>query len=124
MKNFQQKRVFRNILQSWPVLILLSILVLFFAWGMIGFLGKMIDTRENRKIIENKVSELEREKEKLNADIASLKTEEGIEESIREKFGLAKEGEGMIVIVEDQNPPTESDGSSGGFFNFFWNLFK
>ena len=121
MRNFQQKRGFRNILHSKPVLVLLGILVLFFAWGVTGFLGKMNITRENRKIVENKVAELQKEKEKLSSDIAKLKTDQGVEESIREKFGLAKEGEGQIVIVEDKNPPAITDTSSGGFFSFFWN---
>ena len=81
-------------------------------------------TRENRKIAENKVQELELEKEKLSSDIAKLKTEKGIEENIREKFGLAKEGEGMIVIVEDKNPQTEQNDFSEGFFSFFKSWFK
>ena len=124
MKNFQQKRVLQNIAHSWPVLLGLSLLVLFFAWGMVGFVGKMIETRKNRQRVENKVAELEKEKEKLNSDIAQLKTEEGTEASIREKFGLAKEGEEMIVIVEDMNPPFKEDVSKKGFFSFFWNWFK
>src|SRR3989338_575841 len=98
MRNFQQKRGWRNILESWPILIFLGILVLFFAWGVIGFMGKMATTRENRKIAENKVAELREEKEKLSSDINKLNTDSGIEENIREKFGLAKEGEELIVI--------------------------
>ena len=124
MRDFQRKRGWRNILESWPVLAFLGILLLFFIWGIIGFTGKMHMTRENRKIAENKVQELELEKEKLSSDIAKLKTEKGIEENIREKFGLAKEGEGMIVIVEDKNPQTEQNDFSEGFFSFFKSWFK
>ena len=78
----------------------------------------MIETRKNRQRVENKVAELEKEKEKLNSDIAQLKTEEGTEASIREKFGLAKEGEEMIVIVEDMNPPFQEDVSKRDSFLF------
>ena len=113
---------------SKPVLIFLGILVLLFAWNVFGFIGKMEITRENRKIVENKVAELEREKAKLSADIARLETEEGIEESIREKFGLVKEGESLIVVIEDKNAlQAESRENTGGFFSrlFFWkNWFK
>ena len=124
MRNFQHKRGFRNIIQSRPVLILLSILVLFFAWGLLGFMGKMATTIDNRKIIENKVASLEKEKAKLSSDIAKLKTDSGVEESIRDKFGLAKEGEGVIVIVDDKNPPEVKKEPPSGFFSFFTNLFK
>jgi len=111
-------------MQSRPVLIFLGILLLFFTWGVIGFMGKMQATRENRKIAENKVAELRKEKEKLSLDIDNLKTEEGKERIFRENFGLAKEGEGLIVVVEDKNAEENQEDESGGFFSFFKNLFK
>jgi len=124
MRNFQQKRAFRNIIHSRPVLALLGVLVLVFAYGVIGFMGKMEMTIENRKIAENKVADLEKQKEKLSSEISKLNTSEGKEESIREKFPVAKDGEGEIVIVDDQNPPEAPQPASSGFFSFFKNLFK
>ncbi|OGI66549.1 hypothetical protein A3H53_01510 [Candidatus Nomurabacteria bacterium RIFCSPLOWO2_02_FULL_40_10] len=124
MRSFQHKRGWRNIVQSRPVLVFLGILVLIFAWSVFGFMGKMQITRENRKIAEEKLIELEKQKEKLLFDIAKLKTDEGVEESIRAKFGLVKEGEGVIVIIDDKNPPVAQEQESGGFFSFFTNLFK
>ncbi len=111
-------------MESWPVLLFLGILVLIFAWGVIDLTGKMKTTRENRKIIENKVGELEIEKEKLSSDIAKLNTESGIEESIRDKFGLAKEGEGLIVVVEDKEKVEVENEESGWFLSFLKKLFK
>lgn len=87
-------------------------------------MGKMQITTENRKIAENKVTELEKEKEKLSTDISKLKTENGVEESIREKFPVAKEGENVIVIVDDKTPPAVPKQESGGFFSFLRNFFK
>ena len=85
----------------------------------------MQDTRNNRRLAEEKFTQLQEQKEKLSGDIAKLNTEDGVEESIREKFGLVKEGEGMIVIVEEEvveEVPEPSKLSS--FFSFFKNLFK
>ena len=124
MRNFQRKRKLGNILYAKPVLALFGVVVLFFAWGVIRFWGKMETTRENRKIAEDKVTELQQEKEKLSADIANLKTESGMEASIRDKFGLAKDGEGEIVIVEDKSQTATKNTSSGGFFSFLKNWFK
>ncbi|MEK7539588.1 MAG: septum formation initiator family protein [Patescibacteria group bacterium] len=124
MKSFQQKRGFRNIINSRPVLVFLGILVLIFAWGVVGFMGKMQITIENRKTVENKMAELRKEKDKLSSDISKLKTESGVEESIRDKFGLAKEGEGKIIVIEDKNPPEVPKQEPRGFFSFFTNLFK
>jgi cell division protein FtsB len=124
MRNFQQKRN-KQFWQSWPILIILIILVLIFAWNVFAFWQKMQNTSKNRKIAEEKISQLEQQKERLSNDIAKLNTEKGVEEAIRDKFGLVKEGEGMIVIVEDQNkevPPIPSKFSR--FMSFLGNLFK
>lgn len=125
MKNFQKSNKFKNIVQSKPVLFLLVILILFFIWNMIGLFDKMQDTVKNRKIVEDKINELQKDKEKLSFDIASLNTDKGIEESIRNKFGLAKEGEDMIVVVEDKNLSEVKKGEeTKGFFSFLKNLLK
>ena len=122
MKSFQRKRGWRNILHSRPVLAILFILLLIFAWSVIVFMGKMSITRENKKIAESQVTELEEQKLKLTAEIAKLGTSSGIEESIREKFPVVKEGEGVIIIVEDENQSEVPEKKSGGFFSFlfFW----
>ena len=122
MRHFQQNRKTRNIIYSKPVLIFLGILVLLFSFGVVRFATKMVTTRENKKIAEDKVAKLEMEKIKLSSDIDKLKTEEGKEETIRDKFGLAKEGEGVIVIVEDKNAPEAENAEKDGFFDFlfFW----
>ncbi len=122
MKSFQQKRGFKNIVQSRPVLIFLAILLLIFAWSILGLARKMEMTRENRKVAEGNVAALEKEKGKLSSDISKLQTDEGVEESIREKFGLGKEGEGLIIVVEDKNVPKVKKESPKGFFSFlfFW----
>lgn len=122
MRNFQKKRGFRNIMHSKPVLVFLTILLLVFAYGVLGFMNKMRITIENKKIAEKKVEELKKEKEKLSYDISRFETEDGVEESIRTKFGLAKEGESLIIVVDDKNSPTNEGVEKKGFFSFlfFW----
>ncbi|PIR69020.1 hypothetical protein COX93_00880 [Candidatus Nomurabacteria bacterium CG_4_10_14_0_2_um_filter_30_12] len=125
MRNFQKKGRFENIMQSKPFLIFFGVLILFFIFSMFGFMNKMEDTSKNRKIVEDKILELEKSKEKLNSEISKLKTEKGVEESIREKFGLAKEGENMILVVDEKNSLIEGKKTnSNGFFSFLKNLFK
>jgi len=126
MRDFQQKKRWRSVLESWPVLILLGLVLLFFAWGIISLLGRMQTTRENRQIAEKKLIELQQKKETFTADVEKLNTQSGIEESIREKFPVVKEGEGLIIVV-DEKPSTEvPEEDKGGFFSFlyFWNWFK
>jgi len=124
MRSFQQKRRWRSLLESWPVLILCGILLLMFAWSVLSFFGKMRTARENRALAEAKVAELTAKKAKLSSDIEKLKTDEGKEEIFRENFGLAKAGEGLTVIVEDKNNKSNTENNDNDrwySFLFFWN---
>ena len=74
---------------------------------------------------QQKISDLEARKAKLSEDIKKLGTDEGKEEVIRENFGMVKEGENVVVIVDDKNAtePGKKE-ESGWIINFFKNLFK
>lgn len=124
-RNLKENRRWVNLLQSKPVLVFLGILLLVSAWSIVGFLGKMEETKKNKKMAEEKVAELEQSKLKLEADINKLETDRGVEEVLREDFGMAKEGEGLIVVVdEDPSKQKTEDKMPGGFMSFFKNLFK
>lgn len=128
MRDFQQKdrrRPFRRILESWPFLFLFVIILVFFISGVFSFLIKMNDTIKNKKIAEDKVYELKKRKDQLIVDIDNLNTDKGKEKVFRENFGLGKEGEGMIVVVEDKSsPPQPQVEEKKGLLDFFNNLFN
>lgn len=111
-------------MQSKPVLIFLVVLLLVSTWSLIRFSRKMAETEKNRNIALKKVSELREAKLKLEADIGKLGSERGVEEVLREDYGLVKEGEGMIIVVEDQSLGVEGKKERGGFFSLFRNLFR
>ena len=112
-------------MQSNPVLVLLGILILFFAWNVFGLWNKMAETGQNRQIAEDKVAGLQQQKEKLSFEIDDLNTDRGKERFFRENLGLAREGEGLIVVVEDTNPLLVPEKEAfSGLFSFFRNLFK
>jgi cell division protein FtsB len=124
MKNFQEKNRYRKIIQSKPVLIILGICLVFFIFNIVQLTSKAIETKKNREIAENKINELQTQKSELEYKIQKLNTEKGMEENIREKFGLGKEGEGMIVIVDEKEKiKNEEIENSSKFLNFFKNLF-
>ncbi len=125
MRNLGNQNKWRHILQSRLVLGILALVVLVFAWSVIGFWLKMRDTSKNREIVEAKVIELRKEKERLSLDIAKLNTQAGVEDSIREKFGLAKEGEELIVVVDDDSKTDMKEAEDSNWFtSFFRKLFR
>ncbi len=124
VRNFQQKNGWRHIIQSKPVLILFGVLILFFAYNVLGLWNKMQDTEKNKKIAEDKIASLLQQQKNLSSEINSLNTAEGKEKLFRENFGLAKDGEDLTIVVQDQNPPSFSKPASTGFFGFLKNIFK
>jgi cell division protein FtsB len=125
MRNFERKTAWKNIIESKPVLIFLSILILVFAWSVFRFWNKMEETGKNRKVIEDKITELREKREKLLLDIDNLNTEEGKEEFFRENYGLIKEGEEMIIVVEEKKSAEEPELKPfSRFFLFFKNWFN
>jgi len=125
MKSFQKRGKLKYIVQSKFFLIFLGIIIFVFIFNMFSFIGKMLETKENREIVEDRIEKLEESKEKFSTEIEKLKTENGIEENIREKFGLVKEGENMIMVVEDKNNETENKKTeSKSFLNYLKDWFQ
>lgn len=125
MRNFQEKKGLKRFLQSKPVLMLLFVLVIVFTWNVISLVGKLQETIKNKKIQEEEIYNLQKRREKLSNDIEKINTEKGKEEIIRENFGLVKEGEEVIVIIEDKNNISNlSENKNKGFWFFLKGLFN
>lgn len=124
MRNLENKRGWRNIVQSKPFLILFGIVILIFSWNVFGFWNKMQETSKNKKIVEDKVTILKQQKENISSEINNLNTDQGKEKFFRENLGLVKEGEDVTIVVEDKNPPEAQKDTSSSFFSFLKNLFK
>lgn len=107
MRKFQEKSGFRKIVESRPVLLILFVILLLFAWNIFTFLDKGREAKRNLDIANNKLTELENNKKKLENDLKALDSVDGIEASIRNKYGLVKEGEEVVIVVDDKNAPIE-----------------
>lgn len=121
MRNFQQKN--KKWFYSKPVLVFMFVFLLFLIVGVFKLNQKMLNNRENRKKTEVYVSDLENRKERLVSEIENLNTEEGKEKMFRENLGLAKEGEGVIVIVEEE-AILDINTNKKGILPFIRNIFS
>ena len=83
----------------------------------------MRETEKNKEIVEEKITLLKQQKENYSSEIENLETDKGKEKFFRESLGLAKDGEGLIIVVEDKNPPVAPEESSP-FWSFLKSLFQ
>lgn len=103
-------------------LLALFILVVIAASGVWGVFQKERETAARRAEAEALRVDLEARAKKLQADIMTLRSDRGLEATLRAQYGLAEEGEGLIVIVE---PPATKEAeatstSRDWFSKIFW----
>lgn len=101
MSDFKRKNN-NNFWHSPFVLVVLFCFVVLFFYNIVGLFKKERETSKKKELILFQIENLREKENKLNLDIEKLKTEEGIEETIRDKYQVVKEGEKMVVIVDDE----------------------
>ena len=119
MRNFKQKRQLRKRIYSKPVLFILILILAFLVHGTWGIYKKSKQSKETLAVAQLEFDKLKEREESIEKKIGRLGTETGLEEEIRSKFDVAKEGEQIIVIVDnDDLPPVVEDkpGVIKGFF--------
>jgi cell division protein FtsB len=80
---------------------------------------------EGHASAELELTTLKEQERHVNATIAALNSERGVEEAVRERFGVVKPGEGEIRIVRDKDAETTGNGneSDNMFVRIFQSLF-
>lgn len=122
MLDFQKKKKIRKILYSPFVLITLFIITILISSGVISVYKKAKLSEEN---LEREKRELERlaiREKTLTSSINYLKTDQGIEDEIRTKFRAVREGEKVVVIIDNQ-PSTTSVINTSTTTSFWYRLF-
>ncbi len=113
---FQEKRRLKNILYSKLTLVLLLILTIILIKAVWGVHKKQDLTKDNLAKTATVYQGLQAREKMLSSEIERLKTESGTEEEIREKYGLVKPGEEVIVVVDD---PDQDSGPTSSPISFW-----
>jgi len=101
MLSFHQKRQLRRVWASPLVqVILLGVLILVgvSAYSRYGVAREMAD---RRAAAEAAVAELEARREALAAQVAYITSERGQEAEMRRQFDIAREGEQVVIILDE-----------------------
>lgn len=87
--------------------------------------GRLSRATAGQQQAEARLASLEQQHAGVSVTVKELSSARGEEALLREHYGVAKPGEGMIQIVH-QAPTTTPDGtaSSGWFSNLFHALFS
>lgn len=88
------------------------------AWGMYG---KFSAAAAARSEAEAELGSLQDRYTKITADVEEFSSERGLESAIRERYGVAKPGEGQIDIVR-QSTTTDTVRREPGFLERLWGM--
>ncbi len=124
MREFQKPQPKRRLIHTTPALLILALLLLFFVYNILGLIRKNSETKENKVRAQVENAKLLDQQAHLEADMKELETDRGTEQVIREKFGVVKKGEGVVVVV-DETPEAKTGEEKGksSLTNFFKKLF-
>lgn len=101
--DFQQKRKIRQFIYSKITVSLVIIVTIYILFSTYKVYQKKIKSEKDLMLTEKKLQELEVKNRQLENDIENFNTDFGIEKEIRSKFFVTKEGEKMVVVVDDIN---------------------
>jgi cell division protein FtsB len=80
----------------------------------------------SKQNLERERKELEKlaiREKTLASSIDYLKTDQGIEDEIRTKFRAVKDGEKVVVIIDNQSTTTIPENKQASSTSFWYNLF-
>jgi len=98
---FQERKKLRKILYSKVTLVILFIILLAVGRGAWSIHQKAKIAVSERDIAERSLLQLESRTAELQKSLTRLKSEQGIEEEVRQKYTVALPGEEVVVVVDD-----------------------
>ena len=99
-----EKRTLQRLLFGKVALIVLLIILVFTVRGAWSVYERSEYARESRTHAERELAELEAREHVLSEELQRLQTPRGVEEEIRQKFDVGREGEQLIVLIDAPEP--------------------
>ena len=126
--NFHRRKKIRGIMYSTVTVILLGAMFVVVVNATWDVYKKEKLARASKGNASQELFKLEDRKEFLDNKIDRLGTQKGLEEEFRGKFGVVKEGEELVMIVDKSYTGSSTDTSSGddssGWFDKFLSFLK
>lgn len=106
----------RKLLHSRYALAALAVVLVLVARGVWGVAEKYEKSKDLALRMRSEAAALQAREDALDASIQSLSTPEGREKEIRDRFGLVKPGEKMVVLVGAEKAPAAAPAQPQGFW--------
>lgn len=109
---FQERKKLRKIIYSKVTLLVLFIILVAIGRGAWGVHQKALIAQTEREIALRSLAEIQSRTAELETSLVQLKSKQGIESAVRQKYSVGKPGEEVVVVVDD-NPKKGKNGEAG-----------
>lgn len=127
MKEYQEKRHFREFFASRSVVLVLFLVMIGAGLASFRALVRGWEVRAEREAMEQQLKELMSQKEAISSEVEDFESGRGIEYEAREKLNLRKPGEEVVIITENpsETPPAQENSFlKGKFFSRLLDIFR
>jgi len=102
MKAFEKREDPIVLMKRRIIIVALLLAALILARAVYGVVLKKDEAAQLREEAERELGGLQAREVEIRTGIAEIASERGVEKALRSEYELAKEGEGVIVIVEGE----------------------
>jgi len=123
MFDFQQKRQIKKVIYSRITIFVFLIIVIFLGKATYDIYTREQLSQSNYDSIKKEYDDLQSREAARTSEIARLNTGEGVEAEIRDRFSVAKPGEEVITVIDNDGTSTSQHVTNDGWWQKFTNLF-
>lgn len=102
MQEFVYKRRVRGVLYSPITIIILCAFIIIVARGTWNLYQKSSEASAGRERVEREIADIKAREGFLRQELAALNSSSGLEERLRQKFNVKREGEEVAVIIKPE----------------------
>jgi len=107
---FQERKKLRKIMYSKLTLAVLFVVLLAVGRGSWDIYQKAVVAETERAIAEKALTDIQNRTIELQTSLERLKSTQGIEAEVRQKYTVARPGEEVVVVVDDSSKKGENSG--------------
>ena len=118
MREFQdrRRRSWRRLIASRLVQIFLILILILMGESVVHLYQRERVVAKEEEAVKHELALLEAKRAELSVEVTSLETDRGVEEALRERFGVVKEGEKVINLVGVTATSTETTTTNSSWW--------
>lgn len=105
MKAFEKREDPVVLMKRRILIVVLAFVVLALGRAVYGVVQKERESMRLREEAEQELADLRLREAEIRTGIAEIASDRGVEKALRSEYELAREGEGVIVIVDESDEP-------------------